>query len=157
MSAPSWQLAEAYCAMASVWMCLSLRYWRELFHIQPKPRRYSSPRGGACILDACCQGTALPQSSSWALWGTGRVSRLFLWSLEAKVEAFLQWRFFMDWNESGLRGRPTISNCKLQSSQHKFCFIPGFGLWQVLIRSSHLGHSCEAPSLDPGGVAAQPA
>ncbi|CAE7569575.1 tmem87a [Symbiodinium microadriaticum] len=59
-------LSIAYCALASVWMCLSLRYWRELFHIQ------------YCIAAVILLGL---------------------------VEAFLQWRFFMDWNESGLRGR----------------------------------------------------
>lgn len=59
-------LAILYIFMAMIWMCLSLRYWRELFHIQ------------YCI-------TAV----------------IFL----GLVEAFLQWRFFMDWNESGLRGR----------------------------------------------------
>eukprot|EP00438_Fugacium_kawagutii_P024241 Skav223102 [mRNA] locus=scaffold419:614755:623350:+ [translate_table: standard] len=59
-------LAIVYIAMAMVWMCLSLRYWRELFHIQ------------YCI-------TAV----------------IFL----GLVEAFLQWRFFMDWNETGVRGR----------------------------------------------------
>eukprot|EP00439_Symbiodinium_sp_Y106_P062853 s1633_g9.t1 len=59
-------LSIAYCTLASVWMCLSLRYWRELFHIQ------------YCIAAVILLGL---------------------------VEAFLQWRFFMDWNESGLRGR----------------------------------------------------
>ena len=25
--------------------------------------------------------------------------------MKSQVEAFLQWRFFMDWNETGVRGR----------------------------------------------------
>ncbi|CAJ1361112.1 unnamed protein product [Effrenium voratum] len=59
-------LSIAYSLMAMTWMCLSLRYWRELFHIQ------------YCIAAVILLGL---------------------------VEAFLQWRFFMDFNESGLRGR----------------------------------------------------
>eukprot|EP00913_Durusdinium_trenchii_P020590 g19339.t1 len=59
-------LAIVYIAMAMLWMCLSLRYWRELFHIQ------------YCVAAVIFLGL---------------------------VEAFLQWRFFMDWNETGVRGR----------------------------------------------------
>jgi len=59
-------LSLVYGTMAMVWMGLSLRYWRELFHIQ------------YCIA---------------AVIGLGL------------IEAFLQWRFFMDWNDSGIRPR----------------------------------------------------
>eukprot|EP00440_Ansanella_granifera_P048897 gb/GFBE01052976.1/.p1 GENE.gb/GFBE01052976.1/~~gb/GFBE01052976.1/.p1 ORF type:complete len:506 (+),score=121.02 gb/GFBE01052976.1/:1-1518(+) len=59
-------LSMVYGSMAMVWMCLSLRYWRELFHIQ------------YCVAAVILLGL---------------------------VEAFLQWRFFMDWNDSGTRGR----------------------------------------------------
>eukprot|EP00931_Biecheleriopsis_adriatica_P063239 TRINITY_DN3824_c0_g1_i3.p1 TRINITY_DN3824_c0_g1~~TRINITY_DN3824_c0_g1_i3.p1 ORF type:complete len:503 (-),score=91.85 TRINITY_DN3824_c0_g1_i3:130-1638(-) len=59
-------LSMVYGVMAMFWMGLSLRYWRELFHIQ------------YCIAAVILLGL---------------------------VEAFLQWRFFMDWNDSGVRGR----------------------------------------------------
>lgn len=60
----------------------------------------------------------------------------------SQVEAFLQWRFFMDWNESGLRGRPAFAHAVSATK---------LGSWlmtrEVSFCSGHFGDCCQVASL----------
>eukprot|EP00930_Biecheleria_cincta_P082835 TRINITY_DN72487_c0_g1_i1.p1 TRINITY_DN72487_c0_g1~~TRINITY_DN72487_c0_g1_i1.p1 ORF type:complete len:508 (+),score=83.71 TRINITY_DN72487_c0_g1_i1:122-1645(+) len=95
-------LSMVYTCMAMVWMCMSLRYWRELFHLQ------------YCIAAVIFLGL---------------------------MEAFLQWIFFMDWNDSGVRGR-FIFILAILSSVVKSIFS------YMLVLVASLGWGVTRPYLD---------
>ncbi|CAE8639205.1 unnamed protein product [Polarella glacialis] len=99
-------LSMFYTGMACVWMVLSLRYWRELFHIQ------------YCITIVIFLGL---------------------------VEAFLWWRFFEDWNNSGIRGRFIFVVAILASVVKSI-----FSYMLVLVAS--LGWGVTRPYLDQGTI-----
>jgi len=95
-------LTMVYGFMAMLWMCVSLRYWRELFHLQ------------YCIAAVIFLGL---------------------------MEAFLQWRFFMDWNDTGVRGR-FIFVLAILSSVVKSIFS------YMLVLVASLGWGVTRPYLD---------